>query len=276
MMNRKEFMERLEVLLAVIPEEERQEALKFYTDYFEDAGEENEAQVIRELGSPENVAAFIKADLKGEDSDSGEFTENGYSDSRFEQRADPVPRPNRYKRAEGGYTYHSTQNGYSSYRGSSYERGPYGSKSYKDETDRDDSYGTDNEYQEQPRTSKALKIVLVILIALAVTSFAWPLLLILVCVVAGIVFAAFGLFAGIAVGAVALMIIGFVIFILGLTKILSALPIALLTSGSGLIIFIIGLIATVAAVKLCIVVFPAIFRMIVEIIRWPFHRKAVS
>ena len=50
MMNRKEFMERLEVLLAVIPEEERQEALKFYTDYFEDAGEENEAQVIRELG----------------------------------------------------------------------------------------------------------------------------------------------------------------------------------------------------------------------------------
>ena len=121
-----------------------------------------------------------------------------------------------------------------------------------------------------------MKIVLVILIALAVTSFAWPLLLILVCVVAGIVFAAFGLFAGIAVGAVALMIIGFVIFILGLTKILSALPIALLTSGSGLIIFIIGLIATVAAVKLCIVMFPAIFRMIVEIIRWPFHRKAVS
>lgn len=274
-MNRKEFMERLEVLLAVIPEEERQEAIHFYTDYFEDAGEENEAQVIKELGSPENVAALIKADLSGDGGGDGggEFTENGYSDSRFEQRADPVPRPNRYKRAEGGYTYHSTQSGQStsSYRSNSYERGAYGNDSYSR-----DSYGSNQEYQESPRTSRPLKIVLVILIALAVASFAWPILLAVLGITIGLVFAAFGLFAGLVIGAVALMIAGFAIFVLGLTKILTALPIALVTSGSGLILFVLGLIATVAAVKLCFVMYPAIFRIIVNICRWPFHRKAVS
>ena len=41
-MNRQEFMRRLEQLLEGIPEEEKREAIAYYTSYFEDAGEENE------------------------------------------------------------------------------------------------------------------------------------------------------------------------------------------------------------------------------------------
>ena len=48
-MNRKEYMERLEQLLLVLPEEEREEALQYYNDYFDDAGVENEDRVIRDL-----------------------------------------------------------------------------------------------------------------------------------------------------------------------------------------------------------------------------------
>ena len=62
-MSRKEFMERLEQLLWDIPKEERMEALAYYNGYFEDAGEENEANIIRELESPEKVAGIIKADI---------------------------------------------------------------------------------------------------------------------------------------------------------------------------------------------------------------------
>lgn len=47
-MNRKEFMERLERLLWNISDSEREEALQYYNDYFDDAGEENEAKVIEE------------------------------------------------------------------------------------------------------------------------------------------------------------------------------------------------------------------------------------
>lgn len=82
-MTRKEFMEQLAVLLGGISENERREALEYYENYFDDAGPENEAAVIQELGSPGKVAAMIKADLESGDGDYGEYTERGYEDSRM-------------------------------------------------------------------------------------------------------------------------------------------------------------------------------------------------
>ena len=68
-MNRIEYMTKLASLLQDIPEEERKDAMKYYNDYFDEAGEENEEQVIREFGTPEEVAENIKADLKGKTED---------------------------------------------------------------------------------------------------------------------------------------------------------------------------------------------------------------
>ena len=68
-MSRKEYMEQLDMLLRDIPHTERQEALKYYEDYFEDAGEEHEADVIEELGSPEDLAKKLREDLKREESE---------------------------------------------------------------------------------------------------------------------------------------------------------------------------------------------------------------
>lgn len=65
-MNRVGFMGQLEGLLADIPAAEKEEALQYYNDYFDDAGEENEENVIRSLGSPSKVAENIKAELRGE------------------------------------------------------------------------------------------------------------------------------------------------------------------------------------------------------------------
>ena len=81
-MNRIEFMTELASLLQDVPVEERKEAMQYYNDYFDDAGEENEQQVIEELGEPATVAANIKADLRGDFQDAGEYTENGYTDAR--------------------------------------------------------------------------------------------------------------------------------------------------------------------------------------------------
>ena len=61
-MNRQEFFRRLEYLLRGISENERMDALAYYSDYFDDAGVENEEQVIQELGSPEAVAQIILED----------------------------------------------------------------------------------------------------------------------------------------------------------------------------------------------------------------------
>ena len=62
-MSREEFMRQLEALLTDISEEEKREALSYYRSYFEDAGEENEERILKELESPQKVAATIKADL---------------------------------------------------------------------------------------------------------------------------------------------------------------------------------------------------------------------
>lgn len=80
-MNRIEYMQRLEELLADIPAEEREDAINYYNDYFDAGGEDNEEETITALGSPEQLAATIKlANTEGEVID-GEFTETGYIDN---------------------------------------------------------------------------------------------------------------------------------------------------------------------------------------------------
>ena len=77
-MNRVEFMETLSRLLQDIPEEDRIDALKYYNDYFDDAGSENEQNVIEELESPEsgNVSASLKAQNASSGKDHSESDEN--------------------------------------------------------------------------------------------------------------------------------------------------------------------------------------------------------
>lgn len=85
MMNRKEFLDRLAFLLQDIDEEERKSALEYYEAYFDDAGKDNEQQVISELGSPEQVAAIIKAGLDESFDQNIEYSETGMKNSRYKQ-----------------------------------------------------------------------------------------------------------------------------------------------------------------------------------------------
>ena len=81
-MSRDEFMRQLEYLLSDIPEYEREDALDYYRDYLEEAGEDAD-EVIREFGSPERIASIIRSDLAGTFGEGGGFTDRGYEDERF-------------------------------------------------------------------------------------------------------------------------------------------------------------------------------------------------
>ena len=78
-MSRIEFIAELERLLQDVSAEERQEAVQYYRDYFEDAGIANEQHIIEELESPKKVAATIKAGLKGGDGKSSEYRAVSYT-----------------------------------------------------------------------------------------------------------------------------------------------------------------------------------------------------
>ena len=82
-MSRWEFMRQLEQLLSDISPSEREEALQYYNDYFNDAGKENEAEVMGALGSPEQVAQIVKDGLS-DNGTAGEFTENGFTSIKKE------------------------------------------------------------------------------------------------------------------------------------------------------------------------------------------------
>lgn len=90
-MNRAEFMSCLERLLADLPYEERQEALNFYDNYFEDAGPEREWEVILELGSPREVADEILRGSQGSGSpyDKPDY-ESNYGDYGGDVHYEPV------------------------------------------------------------------------------------------------------------------------------------------------------------------------------------------
>ena len=132
-MNRKEFLAQLSRLLWDIPEADRKDALEYYENYFEDAGEENESSVIQELGSPGKVAAIIKAGLEEGQNEYGAYTEAGYRDERFEERNMPERQKaesssdsqnheedRQEKNNWDGSRYHGEENG-----GSTAYEGPY-------------------------------------------------------------------------------------------------------------------------------------------------------
>ena len=69
-MNKETYLKQLESKLKRIPSYEVEAAIAYYNEYFDEAGAENTQQVIKELGSPAQVASQILADYATKDLDS--------------------------------------------------------------------------------------------------------------------------------------------------------------------------------------------------------------
>lgn len=85
-MKREEFLKRLSALLSDLPETERREALQYYEDYLNDAGVEEQGEVLEVLGTPEALAASIREGLNDPEGRKGEFSEHGFRET--EKRAE--------------------------------------------------------------------------------------------------------------------------------------------------------------------------------------------
>ncbi len=85
-MTRTEFMNELELLLFDLSKNERDEALQYYNDYFDDAGKENEAEILKKLESPQKVAQTIRSGLYDDMDAKSEYSETGYHYTPFEDK----------------------------------------------------------------------------------------------------------------------------------------------------------------------------------------------
>ena len=77
-MTKQEFLEKLNSLLSDIPKTERDEAIEYYQEYFEEAGINDMEDVLKRIDAPEKIAATIKADLGQGNQEEEIFTERGY------------------------------------------------------------------------------------------------------------------------------------------------------------------------------------------------------
>ena len=79
-MNKESYLRELQRKLRKLPDEEVEAALDYYSEYFDEAGEENTQYVIEKLGSPSQVASQILADyaVKGLEVNS-ESAKKGFS-----------------------------------------------------------------------------------------------------------------------------------------------------------------------------------------------------
>lgn len=194
-MNRFEYMRRLEDLLSDISPSEKEEALTYYNDYFNDAGQENEQQVIEELGSPEQVAAGVKEGL-------GLQTYDRVQDS-----------------PEGG----KNQN-------QSAQIGTDGNAGAQN-TGSQNAFSQNSQIPPQPQQKKSKPAWEIALIVIGLI-FASLLILALICVIFALIISVFSLIFGLLIGfgaaALALYVTAFVCALLGLV----VLPVNVLVSGA--------------------------------------------
>lgn len=237
-MNRIEFMRQLERLLSDISETERREALDYYNSYFDDAGEENESKVIQELGSPGKVAAIIKADLASDSRDYGEYTEQGYRDSRVEEDK----KPQVYRMPEYGQT-NSRTSGQTASGQSRAERG----------------------YQAPPKKNNIGNLILIIAIAVMACIVGAPILLGIGGTLLGIIAAIIGTVLAMGIGAVALVIVGIVFVVYGIVKCVTNPATGLIAIAAGMACLVLGILLALLFAWIAVKFLPWMIRGIVSI-----------
>ena len=254
-MNRAEFMSRLSSLLQDVPLAEREEALQYYNDYFDDAGEGNEESTIASLGSPEEIAKSIKAGLT-DGQNAGEFTESGFYS--YEQRS-----KNQVMSTE--QMQHADQGGGQNRQGDSY--GPQGNTS-------GNAYGTqpDSGSRKTKESMSGGKLALIILLAVLLSPVWIGVLGGIFGGFVGLLGGALGIFVAFLVVGVVLTVVGAVLFVTGIAAIFGAPLGGLCLMGGGLIMVALGLVFVWLTVIIVGMAIPALVRGIVSLCNRIFHR----
>lgn len=278
-MNRAEFMRRLTALLQDVPPAEREEALTYYNEYFDDAGEENEAGVIAALGSPEELAKSIKAGL-ADGGNGGEFTESGfhgYEQRNKNQLMSTMGRQSGSQGTDGTYQGGAQGNPQScAQTGSIY--GSYGQRAngagdaydpYSQQTG-NGQRNTQGAPQKKPMTGGQIALIIVLAVLL---SPVWiGVLGGLFGGGVGIIAGLFGIFLAFLVVGVVMTVVGIALVIAGFVALFGTPLGGLSLIGGGLVMVALGLVFVWLMVLVVGTAIPALFRGCVNLCRRFFHR----
>jgi len=265
-MNKTEFLNKLKEDLSSLTDEERANALKYYEEYFADAGnddEKDEKAVITEFISPENVAGTIINEIKEIKDDAAEpnITTTATANAAAEE-------PVNLKIDFNNYTYENLSE-------------TYNDSTVKTKSDNSDNTNISQNSAAHPKTNKinntdnTWKIVL-----LLCTAPIWlPLIIGLGSAAFGIVMAILAVsfaVASVAVAGIAMVGAGFFTVGYGIVTLFTDFFSAFYNIGAGLIVVGVGIIIAYAFTKLSVVLFKSQFKFAGFVIRGiarPFSRQ---
>lgn len=256
-MSKEEFLSQLENQLSGIPENEKQEALQYYRDYFEDAGKEKESEVLASLGSPADVARNIREENKN-----GEYTENGYRTGTASSGSNMLQPQNNGYGPNGG---NGQNNGYGPNGGYGQNNGYSQNNGYQQNTGNNSNAG-----KKDDQTGIIVAIILTVLLS--------PLWIPLVGSILGVIIGIIGAIFGFAVAGV-LMFVGSIIAFVGSIIAMIAgvpVPIGIMIMGIGLIAGALGLLIILLTVLFFRYAVPAIFKGIQTLWGMIFKKKEAS
>lgn len=269
-MNKVEFMRRLNELLIDVPEEERTEALQYYEDYFADAGNSREEEIVTELGSPEALAKAIREEISGTKQvgydKEGEYTEQGFRDAKYydnlayldKQQAESKEEQTKSKEQwEQEQQWNQNQNNWNQ------------NSWNQNQNNWDQNYGYPKKKKEKRNGSQILLIVFACIFILPIVI---PLGI-------GLMMGMFGLLIGLFFAVLALGLSGIIciaagIFAVGsgITKLFLFVPTGLVVIGIGLVAFGFGFLL-LELTSLCMKGIKAGFQGIIKLIGNLFSRK---
>ena len=284
-MTRDEFMKELAYLLQDIQDEDKEDALQYYMDYFDEAGPDREADVVRELGSPERIASIIRSDMAGNLEDGGEFTESGYKDERFRdpnyqvvKRFDlPEGREPKWQesRRDDRVRQDGRQENIHGAQGSqdSWQENVHGAQGNRDSWQENVHDAQGNHGRPRPRTSGPLKVILWIILIIV----AAPVLLGIGGGAMGIVGGLLGILVGalvlIGVLTIAMLLSGVAMVPYGIVHIFMHPLNGFLISGTGLIFLGVGVLLLALAVLFYGRFIPYLIRGIVNSLNRLLHKR---
>ena len=235
-MNKEQYLQELRKSLKVLPQEDRDEAIEFYEEYFDEAGIENEEKVIEELGEPKQLGKKILIDI----------VDRQYAPVDSEQENTlAVVAP------AAGYTQNAQQVNVQPMAGQTYAQGNGQDYAQGGQPQYGAQYaqGTpmpDTQPKQKSSAMTGLKIALAALFAIPLS----PILFALLIVFCTLIFVAFIVLGSFIVSGVACIVAGLASFILGVIAMFGHPFPGMIAMGTGLASLGIGMFMIIGSVAL--------------------------
>ena len=222
-MTKETYLQELRKGLKILPQYDRDEAVEFYEEYFDEAGIENEAKVIEELGEPKILAKKILVDVVDRKYEETMAAANADNSSSNAMAAVPAP-------AASGFDNNAA----------------YGTQAQTLPPVQPQPQVQEEKKKDQPSALKTLLIVLAAIFALPLSPVIFA-LLIVVCV---LVFVAFIVFISFLIAGISMLVAAIGTIVFGIIALFMKPLAGMVILGSGLTVFGLGIFFTIGALAL--------------------------